>query len=434
MLADFFEFKKHKTTLAREVIAGITTFMTMAYIVVVNPKILEFAGIPFGPSMVATILTAFVATFLVGIYANRPFAMAPYMGENAFVAFTVVGVLGYSWQSALGAIFIAGVLFTVLTLLRIRSWLSNAIPQNLKYSFAVGIGLFITFIGLHGSGIISIGVSDAPLKVGDIRNPSVILSILGFILIAALMIKKVKGAILLGMLTITGLAILLGVNPLPAKLMGMPPSIAPIFFKMDVVGALQWSFFPVVLTVFVMDFVDTMGTIIGVSSRAGFLDKEGNLPEVEKPLLCDAFSTVVAAICGTTTAGTFIESAAGIEEGGRTGLTAVVTAILFLLALFFAPLFSAVPSVAYGPALIVVGILMLEPITKIDFKDYTELIPAFCTIVLMSFTYNLGIGITAGFILYPLFKVISGRAKEIHPGGWVLCALSLLFYVFYPYQ
>jgi AGZA family xanthine/uracil permease-like MFS transporter len=434
MVADFFEFKKHKTTLTREIIAGVTTFMTMAYIVVVNPKILEFAGIPFGPSMVATILTAFIATFLVGIYANRPFAMAPYMGENAFVAFTVVGVLGYSWQSALGAIFIAGALFTILTLLRIRSWLSNAIPQSLKYSFAVGIGLFITFIGLHGSGIISIGVSDAPLKVGDIRNPSVLLSIIGFILIATLMIKKVKGAMLLGMLTITGLAVLMGINQLPDKLMSMPPSIAPIFFKMDVLGALKWSFFPIILTVFVMDFVDTMGTLIGVSSRAGFLDKDGNLPEIEKPMLVDAFSTVVAAICGTTTAGTFIESAAGIEEGGRTGFAAVITALLFLLALFFAPLFSSVPSVAYGPALIVVGILMLEPITKIDFKDYTELIPAFCTIVLMSFTYNLGIGITAGFILYPIFKIISGRTKEIHPGGWILGILSLLFYIFYPYH
>jgi AGZA family xanthine/uracil permease-like MFS transporter len=434
MLADFFEFKKYKTTLSREIIAGVTTFMTMAYIIVVNPKILEFAGIPFGPSMVATILTAFIATFLVGIYANRPFAMAPYMGENAFVAFTVVSVLGYSWQSALGAIFIAGVLFTILTLLRIRSWLSDAIPQSLKYSFSVGIGLFITFIGLHGSGIISLGVSDAPLKVGDIRDPSVILSIIGFLLIATLMVKKVKGAILLGMLTITGLAVLMGFNTLPSKLVGMPPSIAPIFFKMDVLGALRWSFFPIILTVFVMDFVDTMGTLIGVSARAGFLDKDGNLPEIEKPMLVDAFSTVVAAICGTTTAGTFIESAAGIEEGGRTGLTAVVTAILFLLALFFAPLFSSVPSVAYGPALIVVGILMLEPITRINFKDYTELIPSFCTIVLMSFTYNLGIGITAGFILYPFFKVISKRAKEVHPGGWILAILSLLFYIFYPYH
>ncbi|MDD5617560.1 MAG: NCS2 family permease, partial [Candidatus Omnitrophica bacterium] len=243
MLAEFFEFKKHNTTLTKEIIAGITTFMTMAYIIIVNPKILEFAGIPFGPSMVATILVAFLGTILVGLYANRPFAIAPYMGENAFIAFTVVGVLGYSWQTALGAIFIGGVLFVLLTLFRIRSWLGNAIPQSLKYSFAVGIGLFITFIGLHGSGIISIGVSDAPLKVGDIRDPSVILAIIGFLLIAALMVKKVRGAILLGMLTITGLSVLVGLHPLPEKFISMPPSIAPIFFKMDVMGALHWGFF-----------------------------------------------------------------------------------------------------------------------------------------------------------------------------------------------
>lgn len=434
MIADFFEFKKHKTTLSREVIAGITTFMTMAYIIVVNPKILEVAGIPFGPSMVATILSAFFGTMLMGVYAKRPFAIAPYMGENAFIAFTVVGVLGYSWQTALGAIFIGGILFTLLTVLRLRSWLSTAIPQSLKYSFAVGVGLFITFIGLNESGIIALGVSGAPLKIGNIREPSVILAIIGFLLIATLMVKKVKGSILLGMFTITGLTILAGIHSLPDKLISMPPSIAPIFAKMDIMGALKWGFFSVILTVFVMDFVDTMGTLIGVSSRAGFLDKDGNLPEIEKPMLCDALATIVGAICGTTTAGTYIESATGIEEGGRTGMTAVVTAMLFLLALFFSPLFSAVPAIAYGPALIVVGILMLEPIVHINFKDYTELIPSFCTIVLMSFTYNLGIGITAGFVLHPFFKIVSGRRKEIHPGGWILGVLSLLFYIFYPYH
>lgn len=433
-ISEFFEFKKHKTTLSREVVAGITTFMTMAYIIVVNPKILEAAGIPFGPSMVATILSAFFGTMLMGIYAKRPFAIAPYMGENAFIAFTVCGILGYSWQTALGAIFIGGVLFTLLTIFRLRSWLATAIPQSLKYSFAVGVGLFITFIGLNESGIISIGVSGAPLKIGNIREPSVILAIIGFLLIATLMVKKVKGAILLGMLTITGLSILAGIHTLPEKLISMPPSIAPIFFKMNILEALKWGFFSVILTVFIMDFVDTMGTLIGVSSRAGFLDKDGNLPEIEKPMFCDALATIIGAICGTTTTGTYIESAAGIEEGGRTGLTAVVTAILFLMALFFAPLFSAVPPVAYGPALIVVGFLMLEPIAKINFRDYTELIPSFCTIVLMSFTYNLGIGITAGFILYPFFKIISGRTKEIHPGGWILGILSLLFYIFYPYH
>jgi AGZA family xanthine/uracil permease-like MFS transporter len=429
----YFRLDELGTTIRQEIIAGLTTFVTMAYIIIVNPKILEAAGIPFGPSMVATILSAFFGTLAMGIYAKRPFAIAPYMGENAFIAFTVVKVLGYSWQTALGAIFIGGVLFTIITVLRIRSWLANAIPEGLKIGFAVGIGLFLTFIGLNETGIVALGVPGAPVHVGDFREPSVQLAIAGFLLIGFLMVKRIRGAILIGILAVTFLSFIFKTAPLPEKWVSMPPSLSPIFLKLDIGGALTWGFFAVILTVFVMDFVDTMGTLIGVSYRAGLLDEKGNLPEIEKPMLCDALATVVASFLGTTTTGTYIESAAGIESGGRSGLTAVVTASMFLLALFFAPFFTSVPAHAYGPALIIVGMLMLSPITRIKFDDLTEVIPVFCIIILMSFTYNLGIGMTAGFVVYPLMKLISGRVREVTSGLWVLFALSVLFFIFYPY-
>jgi AGZA family xanthine/uracil permease-like MFS transporter len=429
----YFKLDEQGTSIRQEIIAGATTFVTMAYIIVVNPKILEAAGIPFGPSMVATILSAFFGSLAMGLYAKRPFAIAPYMGQNAFVAYTVVKVLGYTWQTALGAIFIGGALFTLLTLLRVRSWLVDQIPEGLAISFAVGIGFFLTFIGLNESGIVVVGIPGAPVRVGNLRDLSVILSVCGFLCIAFLMIKKVRGAILIGIILTTFLAIVLGVTDLPQKWVSMPPDIRPILFKLDIRGALSWGFFSVVLTVFVMDFVDTMGTLIGVSYKAGLLDSRGRLPEIEKPMLCDALSMMVGALLGTTTPGAYIESAAGIEAGGRTGLTSVVTAILFLIALFFAPFFSIIPPCAYGPALIIVGLLMLSTVTRAKLDDMTESVPVFSVIALMSFTYNLGIGMTAGFVLYPLMKLLAGRAREVPPGLWVLGALSLCFFIFYPY-
>jgi len=432
-LQSFFKLEERKTNVKTEVVAGIVTFMTMAYIIVVNPAILAAAGIPKGASMVATILAAFFGTLAMGIYAKRPFAQAPYMGENAFVAFTVVNVLGYSWQTALGAVFIGGVLFTILTLAGLRKWLAEAIPLSLKYSFAVGIGLFITFIGLNEAGIVNLGVPGAPVKVGDLTSPAGLVAIFGFILIGILMVRRVKGSILIGILGATFLSFLVGVAKAPERWVSLPPSLGPLFLKLDIRGALTWGLFSVILTLFVLDFVDTLGTLIGCSARAGLLDENGNLPEIEKPMLADSLATMFGALVGTSTTGTYIESAAGIEEGGRTGLTSLVVAVLFLVALFFAPFLTAVPSQAYGPALIIVGLLMLSPVTKINFADYTELIPAFAVVILMSFTYNIGIGMTGGFVLYPLFKIISGRAREVRPGLWVLGAFSLLFFIFYPY-
>jgi AGZA family xanthine/uracil permease-like MFS transporter len=429
----FFKFEELGTDYRREIIGGATTFATMAYIIIVNPKILEAAGIPAGPSMVATILTAFFGTIAMGLYARRPFAIAPYMGENAFIAYTVCGLLGYSWQTALGAIFIGGVLFTLVSLFGIRRWLAEAIPASLKIAFAVGIGLFLTFIGLTTTGIVALGTEAAPVQVGQLGQSEVILAIVCFLAISLLLILRVTGAILIGILGVTVAAFVLEITPVPSTIIGAPPSLAPIFLQLDIVGAFQWGFLAVILTVFVMDLVDTTGTLLGLSLRAGLLDEQGNLPEVEKPMVCDSSSTIVGALLGTTTPGTYIESATGIEAGARSGFAALVTAALFLLALFFAPVLTVVPPFAYGPALIVVGLFMMSPITRLKFDDYTELIPAFTTIILMSFTYNIGIGITAGFLIYPVAKLFGGRVREVATGMWFFAALSALFFVFYPY-
>ena len=434
MLNRLFRLEEAQTTIGREVIGGITTFVTMSYIIVVNPAILKAAGIPGEPSMVATIVTAIFGTLIMGLYANRPFAIAPYMGENAFIAYTVVQVLGYSWQSALAAIFLAGILFLALTIFRMRQWLVDAIPSGLRYSYAVGIGLFLTFVGLNETGIVTVGSAAAPVRTGHLTATAVLVAIFGFLLMAVLMIRRFPAAILVGILVTTFVAFATGITHAPSSFISMPPSLAPIAFQLDIRSVLHWGFFPVILTVFIMAFVDTMGTLIGLSARAGFLDDRGNLPQIERPMMADALSTTFGALIGTTTSGAFIDSATGIEAGGRTGLTAVVTALCFVGTLFFAPFIGAIPAQAYGPALIIVGLLMLAPITRIQFDDFTELIPAFAVVALMSFTYNIGIGMTAGFVLYPFCKLVAQRTKEVKPGLWVLATLSLLFFVFYPYQ
>ncbi len=433
-MKDYFEFGKYGTSYKQETLAGITTFLTMAYIIIVNPAILEAAGIPRGPSTTATILSAAFGTLIMGIYARRPFALAPYMGENAFIAFTIVKALGYPWQTALGAIFIAGALFTMLTVLKVRSWLAETIPQNLKLSFSVGIGLFLAFIGLNETGIVVPGVPGAPVSLGRLSQPSVLLGVLGFLIISVLMIRRIRGAIIIGVLVVTVLSFLGSVTPIPSAWMSMPPTLAPIALKLNIADALSIRSLPVALIIFVMAFVDTVGTLLGLSAQGGLLDEKGNLPEIEKPMLADAVANLVAPLLGTTTTGAYIESAAGIAEGGRTGFTALVVAGLFLLALFFSPVLTAVPAHAYGPALIMIGILMITPVARLDFSDYTELVPAFLTIVLMVFTYNIGVGMTAGLLTYPVLKTLSGRRREVHPGMWIFAALSLLFYVFYPYR
>jgi AGZA family xanthine/uracil permease-like MFS transporter len=429
----FFNFEALGTDYRKETLGGVTTFFAMAYIIIVNPAILSAGGIPKEANFTATILAAIIGTLIMALWAKRPFAIAPYMGENAFIAFTVCLGMGFSWQQALGALFISGVLFILTTAFKIRGWITTAIPNSLKRSFAVGIGFFIMFIGLNETGIVRLGIPGAPVKIGNLSATGPLLAIFCIVLISILMIKRVKASILIGLLLTSVLAFALKHTAAPTQIFSSPPSLAPILFKLDIAGAFGIKFLPVILVLFIMAFVDTMGTLIGVSARAGLLDKNNNLPEIEKPMMADAVATTGAALLGTSTTGAFIESAAGIEAGARSGFSSLVVVFLFALCLFLSPIFVAVPPAAYGAALVIVGFLMLSPIKDLPFDDYTELFPSIATIALMSFTYNIGFGMAAGFVLYPLFKIISGRYKEMNWGIWILFGLSVLLFLFYPY-
>ena len=434
MWTRYFRITERGSSWTREVLGGVTTFATMAYIIVVNPAILEAAGLPRDASITATILSAAFGTLVMGVYAKRPFAIAPYMGENAFIVFTVVKGMGFPWQTALGAIFLAGALFTVLTLFGVRRWLAEGIPASLKHSFTVGIGLFLTFIGLNAMGMVQLGVPGSPVALGALNKPTTLLAMAGFLATAVLLARGQKSALLLGIVLTTGLSFATGVTPLPAGVVSAPPSLAPLFGQIDIAGALTLEAMPVVVIVFVMAFVDTIGTLIGLGARAGLLDANGNLPDMEKPMLADAVVNMVAPVLGTTTCGAFVESAVGIEAGGRTGATAVVVALLFLASLALAPLFTAIPSHATGVAIVAMGVLMLSAMATLDFADFTEWVPAFLTIVLMAFTYNIGVGMTAGLIAYPVMKSFTGRVREVPAAMWWLAAMSLLFYAVYPYH
>ena len=429
----YFQFDQHGATYRRETLAGITTFLTMAYIIVVNPAIMENAGIAREASLTATILASAIGTLIMALWARRPFAVAPLMGENAFVAFVVVKVMGYSWQVALGAVFIAGAVFACLTILGIRSWLAEAIPMSLKIGFAAGIGLFLTFIGLNETGLVVAGeLGGPPVKLGDLGEPSCQIAMAGFMLTAILVSRRVRGSLIIGTLAATLVSIVLGITPLPSGFVSLPPSLAPVLLKLDIAGAFTFECFPVVMVIFIMAFLDTVGTLIGLSMRANLLDEHGNLPGIERPMMADALATMIAPLLGTSTSGAYIESAAGIEEGGRTGFSALVVALLFLLSLFFAPLLTIVPPHAYGIVLVVIGAFMIAPVARIDFSDMTELIPAFLTITLMAFTYNIGIGMTAGMITYAPLKLFTGRVSEVKPGMWILALLAVALFIFMP--
>ena len=407
-------------TIRAEFVGGITTFVSMAYIIVVNPAILAFAGIPHGPSTVATILTAAFGTLLMGVYANRPIAVAPYMGENAFIAFGLAA-FGITWQQRLGAVFVSGVIFLIITLLGIRTWLASSLSDSMKHSFAAGIGLFLTFIGLVQSGIVK-SAQAVPVQLGDVRSTTVLLAIFGFLVMAALMFWRIPGAILIGIVVTAIAGFLFGVAKLPKAVMALPYDISPIAFELDIVSVLRLSFLPILLTLFVMALLDTLGTLVA-------LDVKGDL---KRPMLVDALSCMFGGLAGTSTSGAYIESSTGIREGARTGLASVVTAALFALSLFFIPLFEPMQSLqyAYAPALLIVGMLMLSAAAKIDYSDLTELVPAFITIVVMVFTYNIANGLTAGLVLYPVMKVVAGRAREVKPGMIALALLCALYYAF----
>jgi adenine/guanine/hypoxanthine permease len=435
LLERLFGLRARGTTVRTEVLGGVTTFATMAYIIVVNPAILKEADIPTGPSTVATILTAVFGSLLMGLYANRPLAVAPYMGENAFIAFGLVQ-MGIGWELRLGAVFLSGVAFLVITLLRVRTWLANSISPSMKHSFAVGIGLFLAFIGLYKTGIIASGPPGVPVKIGDLRDPRVLLAIFGFCVIAVLMCRGVKGAILLGIVLTGAAGYLLGLGNRPEQVMALPFTgeydLSPIAGQLNIRGCFELRFLPVLLTLFLMSFLDTLGTLVGVGAAGGMLDEHGNFPEVERPMLVDALSCIFSALVGTSTSGAYIESATGVRAGARTGLAAVTVALLFAVSLFFIPLVQPLQGLAYayGPALIAVGVLMLGSVTRIDFGDLTEAVPAFATIVMMVFTYNIGNGLTAGLLLYPLVKLAAGRWRDLNAGSVLLAAACLIYYVF----
>ena len=417
-----------------EVLGGIATFLAMAYIIVVNPAILRAAGLPAGASTVATIVVAAAGSFLMGAWAKRPIAVAPYMGENAFIAFGLAA-LGVTWQQRLGAVFVSGAAFLILTLVGLRSWLAQAISPSLKYSFAAGIGLFLAFIGLNETGIVTAGTG-VPVKIGNLRSAEVLLAVGGFVVIAALLQRRVRGAILIGIAATAIAGIALGYGHAPHGVFAMPftgdYSLAPIALKLDVPGVLRLSFLPILLTLFLMSFLDTVGTLVGVGAAGGMLDERGNFPEVERPMTVDAVACMLSGLLGTSTSGAYIESAVGIREGARTGLAAMTTAALFALSLFFIPLIEPLQQLrfAYGPALIAVGVLMLDSVRRIDFSDLTELAPAFATMAMMVFTYNIANGLTAGLVLHPLLKLLAGRWREINAGSVVLALLCVVYYGF----
>ncbi|MCG6928115.1 MAG: NCS2 family permease [Acidobacteria bacterium] len=452
MRTPLFQLAERRTDLRTEVLGGVTTFATMAYIIVVNPAILAFAGFPAGPATVATIVVAAFGSIAMGLYANRPIGVAPYMGENAFVAFSLAA-MGIAWPQMLGAVFVSGLAFLLFTLLGVRAWLAAAISSSLKHSFAVGIGLFLALIGLYQTGVVTSAAAglppealvgpggllrapDVPLKIGDVAAPTSLLAIFGFLLMAVLMQRRVRGAILLAVATTALLGSLLGHGEAPRGIVALPFtgewSLAPLFLKLDVPGVLRLSFLPVLLTLFLMGLLDTLGSLVGVGAAGGMLDEKGELPEIEKPMVVDAVSCTLAGLVGTTTSGAYIESASGIREGARTGLAAVTTGGLFLLSLFFIPLIEPLQklSYAYSPALVMVGLLMVSSVREIDFEDLTELVPSFVTILMMVFTYNIANGLTAGLTVYPLIKVAAGRGREVKPGAWALGALCASYYLF----
>ncbi len=428
-LSKAFGFDSAKHSVRTEIIAGITTFLTMAYILAVNPNIFSnVPGMPTGSVFTATALAAIVGTLVMSLYAKKPFGLAPGMGLNAFFVFTVCLGMGYSWQFALTAIFIEGVIFIILSATKVREMIVNAIPSSLKNAIGAGIGLYIAFIGLQNAGIIANNDSTL-VGLGNLGTANSILFIIGLFLTAILVVLKVKGGILIGMLATTVIGIPMGVTKLTG-FMSMPDSIAPIFCKFEWSQVLSWDMLVVVFTFLFIDMFDTIGTVVGVSVKSGMIDKDGHVDGISKILMADAVATTAGACFGTSTTTTYIESASGVAEGGRTGLTSFVVAVCFAIALLFSPVFLAIPGAATGAVLVIVGVMMMAPIRNIEWDDYSEAIPAFITAVMMPLAYSIAHGILLGMISYVVINACTGKFKKISPTMWVLAVLFILRYIF----
>ncbi|WP_251861014.1 NCS2 family permease [Clostridium sp. Marseille-Q2269] len=426
-MENYFKLKENGTTPKTEILAGLTTFMTMAYILVVNPGILSQAGMDFGAVFTATALSAAMATMLTGLYAKLPFAQAPGMGLNAFFAFTIVKQMGYSWEFALTAVFLEGIIFILLTAFNVREAIVNSIPNNIKKSISVGIGLLIAFIGLDNAHVI-IHPKDGGtiVALGNITSGEALLAIIGILITGILLAKNIRGALLIGIIITTLIGIPMGITKVPTSFFSVPPSLSPIFLKFEWHNIFTPNMFIALFTLLFMDMFDTVGTLVGVATKAKMLDKDGNVPRVKQALFCDAIGTTLGACLGTSTVSTFVESASGVAEGGRTGLTAVSTAVMFLIALFISPLFIMIPSPATAPSLILVGLFMMSPIKEIDLEDFTEAIPAFLTIIMMPLSYSISDGIVFGVVSYIVIKALTGKVKDISLTTFIIGILFVL--------
>lgn len=425
-----FKLEENKTDIKTEVLAGITTFMTMAYIIFVNPAILSEAGMPYNGVFIATIVSSILGTLSMAFLTNYPFALAPGMGLNAFFAYSVVIGLGVSWKTALGLVFIEGIIFIILSLTPIRKALVNSIPMSLKTSISAGIGLFIAFIGLQNAKIVVADPSTL-VKMGQLFSGPSLIAILGLIITGILYSLKIKGALLLGIIISTILGFFNGVTSFPEGIVALPKMSdwSSVLFKLDLHSAFSFDMIGVLISFLFVDIFDTAGTLIGVSQQAGYLKEDGTLPKADKAMLADSIATTGGALFGTSTVTTYVESAAGVSVGGRTGLTGVVISLLFFLSLFFRPIISIVPSAATAPALIIVGVMMLSNIVKIQWDDFTEVIPAFIAMITMPLTYSVSNGIALGFITYPILKLFTGKGKEVHWLVYVLCILFILYFI-----
>ena len=430
-LAKAFGFDNSKHKVRTEIVAGLTTFLTMAYILAVNPSIfgaLEGQGMPTDAVFTATALAALVGTCVMALYAKKPFGLAPGMGLNAFFVYTVCLGMGCSWQFALTAVFLEGVIFILLTVTNIRSLIVDAIPVSLKNAIGVGIGLYIAFIGLRNAGFI-VNNESTSVALGELGSPEVLLAIIGFFITSILVVLKVRGSLLIGILVTSLIGIPMGITKF-SGVVSAPPSIDPIFCQFEWGQILSWKMLGVVITFLFIDMFDTIGTVVGVSVKSGMVDKEGKVEGIGKMLMADSIATVAGACFGTSTTTTYIESAAGVAEGGRTGLTSFTVAVLFLLALFFSPLFLAIPSAATGPVLVIVGVMMMSPVVNIDWNDYSEAIPALVTMLLMPLAYSISEGILLGIISYVVINLCGGKIKKLNPTICVLAVLFLCKYIF----
>ena len=428
MLEKIFKLKTNKTSLKKEILAGMTTFVTMSYIIFVNPQMMAASGMDQGASFVGTCLAASLACFFMGLYANWPVGLAPGMGLNAFFTYTVVGGMGYSWEVALGAVFWAGILFTLMSITPLRKWMLEGIPLNLRIAMGSGVGLFIGLIGLKSGGII-IANNSTLVTLGDLSQPTAIMAVLGFLLISILSVRKISGSIIIGIFVITFLAIVFNFIEFNG-ILSAPPDFLPVFMKLDIFGALDVAMIGVIISFLFVNFFDTTGTLLSIANRAKLTNKSGKIKNIDKALKADSSSSIIGSFFGCAPVTSYVESSAGVEIGGRTGLTAVITGIGFLLSIFFSPLAEIIPPYATAGALIYIAILMLSDMERLDWSEITEIFPALIIIVMIPLTFSIANGIALGFISYVAIKIASNKYKEVSLGAWFLTVIFLAKFVF----